>query len=320
MIPLHKIFKVSYGNQLDLNKMHQLPVAKGGVPFVGRSDRNLGISASVAPLNGIKPYEAGLITVALGGTLSSFVQERPFYTAQNVAVLKNKVPMTFSEKLYMCLAIQHNKFRYSPFGREANKTLRNLLVPGPLEFPNWSDTCDTPIETLSQAVTDLPSKPLNPEDWEYFELHELFDIERGRGPRKKDLDGQGETPFVTSTGSNNGYVGFTTEGPCHPGNTIGVNRNGSVGQAFYQPSSFCSTEDVHIFHPKFPMNPFIALFLTTLIRRERYRFGYGRKWGIKRMQQSRIKLPVGSKGTPDWKYMEQYIKTLSFSSQVDLPG
>jgi hypothetical protein len=104
--------------------------------------------------------------------------------------------------------------------------------------------------------------------------------------------------------------------PCHAGNTLGVNRNGSVGEAFYQPRAFCSTEDVHIFTPKFQMNPFIALFLTTIIRRERYRFGYGRKWGIERMKRSRIKLPVRDNGIPDWKYMERYIMSLPFSSQL----
>jgi type I restriction modification DNA specificity protein len=157
---------------------------------------------------------------------------------------------------------------------------------------------------------------LDPGGWRYFQLQDLFSIERGRGPRKKDLDGGGTTPFVRSSDSHNGWTGFTTMSPCHPGNTIGVNRNGSVGEAFYQPISFCSTEDVHIFTPKFEMNPFIALFLTVLIRRERYRFGYGRKWGIERMNQTRIKLPVVEDGQPNWKFMERYVKSLPFSSQV----
>ena len=318
MIPLHRLFDISYGNQFDLNKMLLLPVSDGGIPFVGRSSENHGVSASVAPFGEVTPYEAGLITVALGGTklLSSFVQERPFYTAQNVAVLKPKVKIAFAEKLYTCLAIRHNRFRYSAFGREANRTLKHLLVPEPSEFPDWGAGSGDPIEDLSQAEIGIFPKSLNPKDWKHFELQELFDINRGRGSRKKDLDGQGETPFVTSIDSNNGWVGFTAIAPCHSGNTIGVNRNGSVGQAFYQPIDFCSTEDVHVFSPKFRMNPFTALFLTTLIQREKYRFGYGRKWGIERMKQTRIKLPVRRDSRPDWGYMEQYIKALPFSSQI----
>jgi hypothetical protein len=104
--------------------------------------------------------------------------------------------------------------------------------------------------------------------------------------------------------------------PLHPGNTIGVNRNGSVGEAYYQPVPFCSTEDVHIFTPKFLMNKYIALFLVTLIRQEKYRFNYGRKWGLDRMRSSKIRLPATKDGNPDWGYMERFIKMLRFSSQL----
>jgi hypothetical protein len=102
MKKLNEIFDVAYGNKLDLNKMTLLPLIAGGVNFVGRSSKNLGVSATVAPLQDLLPYEAGGITVALGGSklLCSFIQERPFYTAQNVAVLLPTCPMPFSEKLF----------------------------------------------------------------------------------------------------------------------------------------------------------------------------------------------------------------------------
>lgn len=320
MRPLNELFDVSYGHKLDLNKMRPLPLSNGGVRFVGRSSENLGVTATVAPIKGTEPYEAGLITVALGGTklLSSFVQETKFYTAQNVAILRPKAPMTFAEKLFMCLCIRSNRFRYSAFGREANRSLKDLLVPDRTEFPNWGGGAGVAINQLAVPVRRASIPRLDPGIWKYFELQELFSIERGRGPRKNKLDGQGETPVITSSDSNNGRTGFTTMSPCHEGNTIGVNRNGSVGEAFYQPIPFCSTEDVHVFTPKFPMNPFIAMFLTALIRKERFRFGYGRKWGIDRMKRTRIKLPVKSESDsqPDWKFMERYIKSLPFSSQL----
>jgi hypothetical protein len=171
-------------------------------------------------------------------------------------------------------------------------------------------------DLTAPVINGSPAPPLDPATWRYFEFDELFDIERGQGPRKKSLNGRGKTPFITSTDSNNGVTGFTSTKPCHAGNTLGVNRNGSVGEAFYQARAYCSTEDVHIFTPKFQMNPFIGLFLTTIIRRERFRFGYGRKWGIQRMKRSRIKLPVRGDGTPDWKYMERYMMSLPFSSKI----
>jgi hypothetical protein len=64
------------------------------------------------------------------------------------------------------------------------------------------------------------------------------------------------------------------------------------------------------------MSKYTALFLTTLIRRERYRFSYGRKWGLARMNESVIRLPVTASGAPDWGYMESYIKALPFSASI----
>jgi hypothetical protein len=104
--------------------------------------------------------------------------------------------------------------------------------------------------------------------------------------------------------------------PMHEANVITVNRNGSVAEAFYQPREFCSTEDVHIFNPKFKLNQYIALFLITLIRMEKYRYSFGRKWGIKRMNETLIKLPVDRNNHPDLKFMDNYIKSLSYSKQL----
>ena len=46
-----------------------------------------------------------------------------------LAVLELKIKLTLEEKLYYCCCIKQNRFRYSAFGREANRTLKDLLVP-----------------------------------------------------------------------------------------------------------------------------------------------------------------------------------------------
>ncbi len=142
------------------------------------------------------------------------------------------------------------------------------------------------------------------------------DIERGRGPRKNELKNYGTTPFITSTDSNNGLIGFTDDEPIHSGNVLTVARNGSVAESFFQSKPFCSTEDVHVFNPKFELNKYIALFLTTLIRKERYRYNYGRKWGLKRMNESIILLPSNEDGEPDWAFMEDYIKRVRYTKNL----
>mgnify|MGYP003428982665 CR=1 FL=1 len=65
------------------------------------------------------------------------------------------------------------------------------------------------------------------------------------------------------------------------------------------------------------MTPAIGLFVATLIRRERYRFNYGRKWHMDRMNASTILLPVTKSGSPDYGFMDGFIKALPYSSQIE---
>ena len=143
------LFDVEHGNKFDLNKMEQCPPTDEAIAFIGRSGEENGIVAFVKRV-GTQPYDTGLITVALGGSaLSSFVQPRPFYTAQNIDVLKPRTEMTLDTKLYYCLCIEANRFRYSTYGREANRTLRYLLVPELECVPSWVNG------TMAKAIDEL---------------------------------------------------------------------------------------------------------------------------------------------------------------------
>jgi hypothetical protein len=317
MKKLSDIFDIRYGHSLELNRL-RLSDKQVGIPFVSRRMGENGISAYVERLSDIEPYPAGDLTCALSGNgvLTTFVQDRPYYTAFHVACLHPTTDLSKKTLLYYCTCIRANHYRYS-WGRQANRTLGTLPVPSIEEVPDWVGNVNLEVYVGCQAPITLQAPPaINTHDWKPFTYDDLFVIERGRGPRIKDLDGQGTTPFITSTDSDNGLSGVTTQAACHTGNVISINRNGSVGEAFYQPVPFCSTEDVHIFVPRFPLNALVAMFLCTLIRREQYRFGYGRKWGIERMKKSVIRLPVDSSRQPDLQYMEKYIMSLPFSSQI----
>ncbi len=140
LVELQSLFSIEHGNKFDLNKMLQCPPSDDAVAFVGRSGEGNGIVAFVQRKADCDPYDRGLITVALGGAaLSSFVQPRPFYTGQNIDVLRPLVEMPVDVKLYYCLCIEANRFRYSTYGREANRTLKTLRVPKLKTVPAWAN-------------------------------------------------------------------------------------------------------------------------------------------------------------------------------------
>lgn len=150
---------------------------------------------------------------------------------------------------------------------------------------------------------------MNTSSWKWFRYDEIFDINSFRGDTLQDLK-EGEIPYISTTESNNGVIAHVEDTSFCDGNKITVSRNGSVGISFYQPNKFYpSPDDIRIFTLRDNvLNPYIGLFLCVLIEKERYRYTYGRKFGTNRMKTSLIKLPVTPEGTPDWKYMEDFVK------------
>ena len=101
---------------------------------------------------------------------------------------------------------------------------------------------------------------------------------------------------------------------------ISLSYNGSVGEAFYQPERYWATDDVNALYFKesngYPFNVYIGLFICAILRKEKYRFSYGRKWILTEMENTLIKLPIKTDGTPDWTWIENYMKSLPYSDKL----
>lgn len=157
------LFVLHQGNGFELYNMNLSD--NSGVNFVSRTAQNNGVVAQVERENMKDPFPAGYITVALGGSvLSSFVQIKPFYTAFHIMVLEPKRNMSFTEKLFYCMCIQDNAYRYN-YGRQANKTLKNLDLPD--KVPNW--VVETKIPQIHSKIK-VETNEIQVSDWKYFKL------------------------------------------------------------------------------------------------------------------------------------------------------
>jgi hypothetical protein len=316
---LDEIFDIRYGSQLDLNKCI-ICKKPDGYNFVNRSEKNCGVSARILENENKKPFPAGLITVAMGGSiLSSFVQQEAFYTGQNVKILKPKPQykeISDLEKLYYCYCIEANRFRFSTFGREANVSFESIIVPDIDELPDYVNKISNFDYQFEQEPIIDKKIELNTEDWKYFYISGLFNIYSSKEENSVNRL-EGTIPLISSTRFSNGVSKYVNDEPTISKNTITVARNGSVGSTFYQPVPYCaSPDDIRIFEPKFELNKYIALFLITIIETEKFRYEYGRKFGTKRMNATKIKLPATPDGSPDWQFMEDYIKSLPYSKSI----
>ncbi len=312
---LDEIFDIRYGSQLDLNKCVRCETPEG-YNFVNRGEKNCGVSARILEEENKKPFPAGLITVAMGGTvLASFVQQEPFYTGQNVKVLKPKKEMSDLIKLYYCYCIEQNRFRFSTFGREANTSFESIVVPDLDEIPK-------DLNKISLSDYEFEKEPvlndkleLNIKEWKYFNLYEdkYFDMFTGKY-YPKDSFSKGKTPLVSASKMDNGVMEFTDLEPAFNGNCLTIGKVEMTN--FFQPLPFCATSDVTVLVPKFEMSEYCALFLKVILDTEKYRWTYGNQIRLNDSQKIRIKLPVTKKGNPDWQFMEDYIKSLSYSKSI----
>jgi hypothetical protein len=222
--------------------------------------------------------------------------------------------MTRDELVFYCRAIQQNRFRYSAFGREANRTLRTLLVPARNAIPAWvANRQSTFLDTLAKDGLAVPDTvPFDTKDWKPFKYTDLFDIVRGQGPSLADAkDNPGPVPYVTASDKNNGVSAWTSLEAKHPGECLSIAIDGSVGEVFFQPIPFCANTAVVALVPKQLISKAGLFFMAALIRREgKLKYGYGRKWGLGRMQSSEVRLPVNEDGMPDWGYMQTVVQAL----------
>jgi hypothetical protein len=165
LIPVSDVFDVIYGVNLELNALTRDPC---GVNFVSRTARNNGVSARVKLVRGVIPLPAGCLTVAGGGSvLETFVQPEPFYSGRDLYVLIPKEDLSLQQKLFACMCIKANKYRYN-YGRQANRTLRLLRIPDPQTMPScleqtFSDVVKAWGEVTIGVSRAEPTCPLEPD-------------------------------------------------------------------------------------------------------------------------------------------------------------
>ncbi len=319
LVKVSDIFEIKYGVTFELINLTQCKSTDfNAIPFVSRTEKNNGVSAFVERLIDIEPNPAHSLSVAVGGSvLSTFYQLKPYYSGFHVFVLIPKNKLSIIEMLFYAKCISANKYKYN-YGRQANRTLKDILIPNkmPENLKNKLQNFKINIESkLIEKPISFQKIELNINSWQSFRYDEIFDIKKGKRLTKEDFEA-GKTPFIGAIDSNNGYRDFVGQEPIHKGNTITVNYNGSVGEAFYQPKEFWASDDVNVLYPKFRFNKYIAMFIIPIIKKEKYRFNYGRKWESSRMRESIIKLPVNNKGEIDTDLMENYIKSFPYSSTI----
>ena len=154
--------------------------------------------------------------------------------------------------------------------------------------------------------------------WKEFRIGDYFDVAYGKFVPKGQ---EGNTPFVTTTGTNNGIGRYINEPPMYDGNCITVASDGSMGASFYQEKPFSAINIVSTLKPRenVPLNRHNAQFLCTLL----YEYGQrnfswaGFKFSVDRAREAIIPMPSVIKAVPDWDFLNNLIGGGTDMSSID---
>jgi hypothetical protein len=285
------IFDVRYGLNLELNALEK---DKNGINFVSRTRKNNGVSAKVKVCKDTDPIPAGTISVAAGGAsvVESFLQLSPYYSGRDLYYLAPKIPLSTQVKLYYCICIKNNRFRFS-YGRQANSTLENLSIPSLEEIPQWAKEFSIEkyaMQLLSALKLEMDVSVSQGEaNGNLVPLNELFTPVNGvaasdlqRFSTKID---DSYVPYIRpsyrQSTSFEAYISKESVDPKHvfPKDTLYVSTNGQGSHTFAYVSTFefIPNSDVCVLIPKRTMSLQEKLYYADCIADNRYKFSYGRK-------------------------------------------
>jgi hypothetical protein len=298
LVRVKDLFNVKYGINLDLNKLEEVPMdAPNAIPYVARSEKNNGVTAYVEQLKGIKPNPPMTISVAGGGSsvMSSFLQERPYYSGRDLFYLEPKTKMSKQVLLYYCTALLMNKFKFS-YGRQANRTLNELLIPDVTEIP-----AEMLIYSIEHSIgikefEDLHEKTFpigiflrNQEKVNFKMLEEIFEIHNGLASSNVVVQPEKANTYLIpyirpskwQSTSYAGYVDIRTvpKNKIFPPGTLYISTDGAGSHTYSYVAieTFVPNSNVAVLIPKHNMSLEEKLAYATLITANRFKFSYGRK-------------------------------------------
>jgi len=324
---LGDLFTIKIGKNIDGNKIDKI---FGNFPYITRKESNNGNDGFIDYDDAYLFRDVPVITIG-NETASPFVQTSPFFTGTKVNIMKYKGNIDKYGLYFIsqCIRKQKNKFSYV-YTMSSRRLQRQTILLSICEDRNPdTEYMSAYIKLIfakkrkiyqdyaAKAYKKLSYKkipPLEEKIWKDFFIEDIAEITSGRDIYEKERK-EGKSPYVSSTAHNNGigyFVGNDNETLRE--DCISVNRNGSVGYAFFHPYKALFSNDCRTLKIK-NVSKYANYFIATQITKQRKKYNYGYKMGTARLRRQKILLPINARGEPDYPYMEQYMINLEWKKR-----
>ncbi len=330
------LFEIINGKGITTEEIENNP---GNFEAVQSGEGNNGvmgcISKSYCRNKGYSYCEEACLTVARSGT-SGYVSfhENGCVVGDSAKILLLREQKAKSTKVYLFLQtlLSANRFKYT-YGRKVTEDLYSkTIIKLPITAdgkPDWQwmelyiDSLHSePLKTNNGGKAILDAFAFDIREWREFRVEELFDsIYKVASYDDSELErvdvwSEKAIPYVTRTDLDNSVKSLVLSAGLaniEAGNAIVIGDTTST--ISYQPGPFVAGEHIIAARADW-MNKYTGLFITCLLRQERYRYSYGRAYKLDSIRNTEIRLPVTSDGVPDWQWMESYIESLSYGDRL----
>ena len=299
----------------------------GELPLISTTANNNGISDYIKDRN--DGVYSNCITVAYSGSVgATFYHKEKVFVGETVIALLPKFKMNQYSGLFICSILSkiNSKFSYTQkikVLQYKNEAISLPVTPeGTPDFDYMEDYMKEITKLTTKRVEKLkeekPQTKIDTSNWKKFKVGELFEtvnnndkqVPTGANVPSQELK-SGTVPRISVTGVNNGVVGYfdsTHKNYKVYNNFISVNF---LGNAFYQENNASLDMKVHCLKLKNKeLNKYLALFLVTIINKLTTSYSYANQLSSTSITQLQLPLPITSEGTPDFDYMENYMKNI----------
>ena len=162
-------------------------------------------------------------------------------------------------------------------------------------------------EFLSPRLAKLENEfKQNGGKWEEFKLIDLFNYVRGTRLVKSERI-KGNLPLLTAGEFNQGVKEFiSNESQQIFNNAITIDM---FCNSFVHIENFCCDDNILVLNAKEPMNKYHLRFISTIINKDKSKYGYGKQYRIGSLENHKVLLPT-IEGKIAFEFMEQWIREL----------
>lgn len=293
-----------------LNHNHIMEGGEPAASYVTRTQEHNGVARLIPTQHGQDPHPGNAITIG-GATATVFYQPGPFYTGQDILLLRHP-QMTEASALVLVVLLraQMGKFSWGSNGVTLARLRRLRILVPTIDTDNgpevdW-EVLETEGERLLRVIRERINTPVSTHEqvrtvttpgmmFKPVMIQDVFDSCR-QTPAwfyVKDVQGEeaGVFPHVTNTLKNNSIHRFLSKQnmPPNPGNaiTVGVDTQAAT----YQQNPFYGGEALLELRSPY-LTEENALVLCAAIRQALTKFSWHHKSSMARVARTRIMVPV----------------------------